>query len=516
MMRWNESSEEDDNSHRWWMMWWSNVNDSNLKQSEEELLKANKVEVVELKDGDTYTMEVTKVIKEIWNAEVVMLAYNWSIPWPVIKVEKDSEITLKFINKVKDLETTLHSHGLRLDNEFDWVPKEMDWKQDIMNYWDIFEYKLNFPDEWVYWYHPHVREDLQQELWMYGNYIVSPINEDYWSNVNREETLILDDILMENNKIEEFSDSFANYSLMWRYGNTMLINWESDYNLEVKNWETLRMYFTNVSNTRVYQLAIPWAKIKLVWWDIGKYEKEEMIDSFVIAPAERYIVDIYFENAWSFEILNKNPEFTKKLWTITVSEDEIETSYKTEFEKLRVNDNVILDIDNFRQYFNSEPDKFLDLSIWMIGMRWWMWWMMWMWEEGAHEKIEWSDNMWMMNTMSNSNMIEWKLIDKETWNENMDINWKFSVGDKVKVRIFNDPDSEHPMQHPIHFHWQRFLVVSEDGKTPENMVWKDTALVKTWEYIDIVLDITNPWEWMSHCHIAEHLSSWMMMSFTVE
>ncbi|MBT3853311.1 hypothetical protein HOF65_04985 [bacterium] len=49
---------------------------------------------------------------------------------------------------------------------------------------------------------------------MYGNYIVSPINEDYWSNVNREETLILDDILMENNKIEEFSDSFANYSLM--------------------------------------------------------------------------------------------------------------------------------------------------------------------------------------------------------------------------------------------------------------------------------------------------------------
>ncbi|MBT3853312.1 hypothetical protein HOF65_04990 [bacterium] len=34
-------------------------------------------------------------------------------------MEKDSEITLKFINKVKDLETTLHSHGLRLDNEFD-------------------------------------------------------------------------------------------------------------------------------------------------------------------------------------------------------------------------------------------------------------------------------------------------------------------------------------------------------------------------------------------------------------
>lgn len=499
-----------------WTMMWTNTfnnNESVLMQSDDDLLKAKEVEVVELNDWDTYTMEVTQVEKEIWNAKVVMLAYNWSIPWPVIKVKKDSKVTIKFINKVKWLSTTLHSHWLRLDNKMDWVPDTTNWKQKELEYWDTFEYKLDFPDEWVYWYHPHVREDLQQELWLYWNYIVEPNDSNYWSKVNREETLILDDILMNNDKIASISDDFANYVMMWRYGNTMIINWETNYNLKAKKGESIRMYFTNVANTRIFQVSIPWAKLKLVWWDMWKYEKETMIDSFVMAPAERYIVDVYFDKSWTFEILNKNPEFTKKLWTISVSDDEIETSYKSYFDKLRVNEDVIWDIDNFRQYFNTKPDKYLDLSVWMK----WIWntsgmWMMW-WNDW--DKIEWYDKMWTMNQFSNSNVMEWKYIDKETGKENMDINWKFKVWDKVKVRIFNDPSSMHPMQHPIHFHWQRFLVVSENWVQPDNMVWKDTALVKTWEYIDIVLDITNPWDWMSHCHIAEHLSAGMMMSFNV-
>jgi len=74
----------------------------------------------------------------------------------------------------------------------------------------------------------------------------------------------------------------------------------------------------------------------------------------------------------------------------------------------------------------------------------------------------------------------------------------------------------HPMQHPVHFHGQRFLVISDNWKRPSNLVWKDTAMLKTWEYIEILVDMSNPWDWMSHCHIAEHLMSWMMMHFTVE
>ncbi len=504
---------------------WEKKKNKQVEEQEEDISSlpiAKETQIVELKDGDSYTMEVTKIKKEVWNTQIEMFAYNGSVPWPVIKVAKNSKITLKFINKVQNLETTLHSHWLRWDDANDWVPIEMMGKQKIMKYGDEFEYKLTFPDEGIYWYHPHVREDLQQEKWMYGNFLVKPNNPDYWSKVNREETLILDDILLENSKIETLHAEFANYVLMGRYGNTMLINWDSAYNLKAKKWEIIRMYFTNVSNTRPYNIKIPWAKIKLVWGDNGKYEKETFIENFVIAPAERYIVEVYFPDSGTFEIQNNTPVSKYTLWKIEVNEEKIETSYKKEFETLRENKEMIAEVQVLQKYFDKKADKSIILTLWHKWMQWWMWsmWGMWMknmmWDHASNDGIEWEDSMQQMNKNSNTDMLEWKIVDNETAKENMNIFWSFKKWDKIKVKIFNDPNSMHPMQHPIHFHGQRFLVISRDWVKQTNLVWKDTSLVKSWETVEILVDMTNPWLWMSHCHIAEHLSAGMMMHFEVK
>ena len=130
--------------------------------------------------------------------------------------------------------------------------------------------------------------------------------------------------------------------------------------------------------------------------------------------------------------------------------------------------------------------------------------------------IEWNDTNQMMNEISNTDTVAWKIIDQAAGKENMDINWKFKVGDKVKIRITNDPNSMHPMQHPIHFHGQRFLVLDRNGVSQTNLMWKDTVLVPAGQYVDILLNITNPGEWMAHCHITEHLEAGMMMTFKVE
>ena len=132
--------------------------------------------------------------------------------------------------------------------------------------------------------------------------------------------------------------------------------------------------------------------------------------------------------------------------------------------------------------------------------------------------IEWEDSdMQMMNQMSNVDMVDWNIVDQDTGKKNMDIDWTFKRGEPVKIRIFNDPKSTHPMQHPIHFHGQRFLVVARDGvPQTDNLVWKDTVLVKAGETVDIVLDISNPGIWMAHCHIAEHLEAGMMMKFKIQ
>jgi FtsP/CotA-like multicopper oxidase with cupredoxin domain len=121
----------------------------------------------------------------------------------------------------------------------------------------------------------------------------------------------------------------------------------------------------------------------------------------------------------------------------------------------------------------------------------------------------------MMNQGSTTQSLKWKLIDSSTNKENMDIGWQFKQGDKVKISIFNDPDSMHPMQHPIHFHGQRFLVLEKDGVKNNNLVWKDTVLIGKGETIDILLDVTNPGNWMVHCHIPEHMEAGMMSEFKV-
>jgi FtsP/CotA-like multicopper oxidase with cupredoxin domain len=147
-------------------------------------------------------------------------------------------------------------------------------------------------------------------------------------------------------------------------------------------------------------------------------------------------------------------------------------------------------------------------------------------EHAAHEHeghdhaaaggIEWEDDMVEVNRMTTPANMRWKLIDRETGAENAEIDWRFKVGDRVKIRLLNEMAGDHPMHHPFHVHGAgRFLILSRDGAIEPNLVWKDTVLVRTGETVDILLDVTNVGLWMAHCHIAEHHESGMMFSFEV-
>ena len=121
-----------------------------------------------------------------------------------------------------------------------------------------------------------------------------------------------------------------------------------------------------------------------------------------------------------------------------------------------------------------------------------------------------------MNLIGTALDVHWILKDVRTGRENMDIDWRFRVGDVVKVRLTNDRNAVHAMQHPVHLHGQRFLVLSTNGVPNENKVWKDTVLLPVGATADILLELSNPGRWMLHCHIAEHLQAGMMSVFTVD
>jgi len=130
--------------------------------------------------------------------------------------------------------------------------------------------------------------------------------------------------------------------------------------------------------------------------------------------------------------------------------------------------------------------------------------------------IEWEDDMVAVNRLTTPANMRWKFVDRTTGAANAAIDWQFREGDRVKIRLVNEMDSDHPMHHPFHLHGAgRFLVLARDGVPEANLVWKDTVLVRTGQTVDILFDVTNPGLWMAHCHIAEHMQSGMMFSFTV-
>lgn len=484
------------------------------------LSEAKAAQTVELKDGDIFNLEATVVRKQINGSAVKMLAYNGSVPGPIIKVKQGSEITVNLTNKT-DVATTIHPHGVRVENAFDGVP---DVTQKAVQVGDTFAYKLKFPDPGLYWYHPHFRQDYSQDAGLYGAFLVEPSDPNYWSPVNREEVLMVDDVLMENGQLASYDKNKVDHALMGRFGNTMLVNGYTDYKLDAKQGEVVRFYINNAANTRTFNLSIPNTKIKLVGADNGKYEKETFVDSIILAPSERAVVEVLFDSPGKFTLQHKTPDNTYTMGTVAVSNEPVAESYAKEFQALRINKDIAVTIDPLRGLFSRTPNKKLSLSVETQGMMGNM-------NSGGHmmpdgsmmggqmsdgDKIEWEDTMAMMNVNSTPDNTKWKMVDRDTNEANMDIDWRFKVGDKVKVSIFNDPKSMHPMQHPIHFHGQRFLVLSTNGVANTNLVWKDTTLVQTGDTVEILVDMSNPGKWLAHCHISEHPEAGMMIPFTVE
>jgi len=476
--------------------------------------------IVRLADGDTLRLTAGLARRTIRCHTIVVYAFNRQVPGPLIRVAQGATVVVRFTNRL-ELPSTIHWHGLRQDNRFDGVPGVT---QDAVPPGGSFTYRVHFPDAGIYWYHPHVRDDIQQNLGLYGNEIVDSPDPDYYSPVNREEALVLSDLLVDDQGLFPFGREGSDFAIMGRFGNVMLVNGDPEYRLHVRRGDVVRFYITDASTARSYNLDFGGTPIKVVGADIGNFDHEEWAESVPIAVAQRYTVEVRFDSVGTFALANRVQAIDQvrgkffpevdTLGKIIVSPERAQPDYGEAFRTLRVNRAVRADIESYRDAFDRPPDKTLDLSVNVQGMPGLV---------GAflaadtlfYPAVEWNDGMPHMNWIATSREVRWILRDRATGKENGDIDWHFSRGDVVKIRLHNDPRSIHPMNHPIHFHGQRFLVLSRDGVPTRNLVWKDTVLVPVGSTVDILLDTSNPGTWVAHCHIAEHLGAGMLMSFTV-
>ena len=487
-------------------------------------------EIVRLGDGGTLDLEAGLVRRTINGRTFTMYAFNGQYPGPLIQVPQGATITVNVTNRL-DLPTAVHWHGIRLDNRFDGVPGLT---QDPIAPGATFRYRIHFPDAGLYWYHPHHREDIQQDLGLYGSLRVDARDPTYFGPANREQALMLDDLLVGGAggasgsvgdlHLIPFGRERATHALMGRFGNLLLVNGEPDYRLTVARGEVVRFFLTNVSNTRTFNLSFGGAPIKLLASDVGKFERQAWVESVVIAPAERYIVEVRFDEPGDAPLVNRVQAIDHVygnyfpddavLGVVTVTDTQAAPDHGASFRALRDHPDVAADIDRYRPAFDRPMDHRLLLTLEVDGLPDPLEPLLNV-DRSFFNPVEWSGTMPRMNWVSTADRVRWILRDLDTGLENDAIDWRFVRGDVVKIRLRNDRSAVHAMQHPVHIHGQRFLVLSRDGVPNDNLVWKDTTLLPAGSTADLLLELSNPGRWMLHCHIAEHLESGMKLVFDV-
>ena len=476
------------------------------------LMQVETPQLTRLRDGDRLRLGISPVRKTLDGAELRMLAYNGSIPGPTLRVEQGAEIAVDVRND-GDVETTVHWHGLRLENRYDGVPHET---QEPIPVGGSYSCHVQFPDPGFYWYHPHIREDFAQEMGLYGTIVVEPTDAGYWPAVDRELTLTLDDLLVEDGQIASFRRSGPNFTAMGRFGNVLLINGETEFSGEARQGEVIRLYLVNTANTRIFNFAVGGARTKLVGGDSGRYEHETFVDEVLLAPSERAVLDVLFDTAGDVRLEHRTPDRVYDLGAFSVTPaqgGEAAASFST----LRTDPDLTAERSSLEHDLERSPDKVLAFfsrmpllypdtdataSSYVCPMHP---------EVTASEPatcpqcgmklvpsttapsagqdsphghdhgdgLEWEDLMPEINRASDPSNMIWQLVDRETGAENGAISWSFTVGDRVKIRLVNEMDSDHPMHHPFHIHGAgRFLILARDGEPEPNLVWKDTVLVR--------------------------------------
>ena len=477
------------------------------------LPEARPSEIVDLADGDSLHLVATPVAKTVRGRTFVLYGFDGRVPGPMIRVEQGARITVGFENAT-DWPATIHWHGIRLENRFDGVPGVT---QEPVPPGGTFRYEIVFPDAGIYWYHPHHREDVLQDLGLYGNLLVRP-ERSPWGPVHGEEALVLDDLLLAESGLVPWGSDAATHAMMGRFGNVMLVNGEPDWSARVRTGELLRLYLTNVSNTRTFNLALDGARMKAVGGDLGPFERETPVDNVVIAPAERYVVDVLFDRPGRVPLVSRVQgidhgygtffEQVDTLGVVEVTGEPAEPDLGDSFGTLREDPVLAEELEAYRPHFDRPVDGTIELGIEVDGLPFPVGVLMRM-DAVYFHPIEWAGTMPMMNWATTSKEVRWVLRDPATGKENMEIDWSFREGDVAKIRLVNDREAFHAMQHPIHLHGQRFLVLARDGVPNENLVWKDTLLLPTGGTAEILVDFSNPGDWMLHCHIAEHLETGM-------
>lgn len=469
---------------------------------------------VVLEDGDTYELTAGYVKHDPGTGEPIrMMAYNGMIPGPQLRMAEGAEVDIAFTNEL-DQPTTVHWHGLRLDNEFDGVPNLT---QSPVAPGESFTYTIKAPDAGLFWYHPHIRTDVQKELGLYGSLVVDPPREDT-EIYPKEHVLHLDDIRLEDGDVPHMYEQTVAYADSGRWGNQPFVNGAQAAEIETGAGERHRLHLVNTANARTWRLDFQgFDEVEKIATGASYLEEPRAIEGLRLGPAERAIVDIELgplesgrivdeETTWPLVRASSTPQLEPEGLPAQQApagpHERAQAEDRGSFLEQAPDEQIHVLMQ--RNETSSDPQEE---------------------SREGHSHDEPVPPQGIVNPFPSTRELEWTLIDAATGEDRP--RYSFHVGDVVSIELEiqhehgegGDHAAHVPVPHTMHLHGQRFLVESYGQQSVSERAWKDTVLandpVEDYQTTTIRVEFTNPGTWLLHCHISEHSEAGMTIPIEV-
>lgn len=405
-----------------------------------------------------------------------MMSFSSDGPPPVLRLQQNKPFIADVINDL-DEPTTVHWHGLRINNNQDGVPYLT--QLPIMP-GEVGRYHFTPPDAGTYWYHPHCNTLEQMGHGMTGVLVV----ED-------EKNAGFDDDLILNLRDFRLGDDgqFLPLSTPRKaarggtHGNFMTINWlhQPVYNLPAGALIRLRLAITDL--TRTYKLELSGATSQLIAMDGNPVPTNYNPNQIIAGAGQR--VDI------ALQVPGKEGQVTKLTTkigqrTITLAQFKaIGIDAKRSLQELKP--------------LTPNPIAIPDLSQ----------------AKTIPFTFGWAPGDQPANSICGTLGNNFWAINRQSWpGDQPKAGAPIAVLKKDQSYIFR-LRNETRYNHPIHLHGMTFQLL-RSNKRDIAPLFTDTALLLNGETMDVALVADNLGDWVFHCHVIEHQKTGLAAYVRVE
>ena len=401
--------------------------------------------------------------------ETPIWGYDGQVPGPVIRLRQGEPVRRRFVNELPQA-STVHWHGVRIDNAMDGVPELT---QAAVPPGSDFLYDFVTPDAGTYWYHTHHRTWEQMARGLYGALIVD--EADGGPAVDRDEILLMDDWrLTEEAQIDPVFGNMGDRSHAGRIGNWVTVNGNGNWQRAVRRHERLRLRLVNAASARIFQFELHGLEGWVVALDGQPLADITVAQGLVLAPAQRadLIVDVVGEEGSPSFLLSLERDGVYAVAAFPVA-GSARSRRLAAPGPLPPNPVAPLRgmADARRTTLLMQGGAMGGMQSAMMGGR----------MTDIRDMVA-QGKVWAFNGVADfptESLIE------------------LAAGETVRIAIVN----ETAWPHAMHLHGHHFRKIEADGTTGP---LRDTILVDREETAEIGFVADNPGDWLLHCHMPEH------------